>query len=122
MSFLEGLYVDVGYPRDKIQFPKIPEYFYVAWTQMLIPDRFREFVEMRYNNSARIPVAISWHKKCQKDEDWVNWFADQAGLARPIHFFHNDRSLNEVKDDKKKTNKKNQKGWNKGSTEQLFGA
>jgi hypothetical protein len=122
MSFLEGLYVDVGYPRDKIQFPKIPEYFYVAWTQMLIPDRFREFVEMRYNNSARIPVAISWYKKCQKDEDWVNWFADQAGLARPLHFFHNDRSLNEVKDDKKKTNKKNQKAWNKGSTEQLFGA
>jgi hypothetical protein len=77
---------------------------------------------MRYNNSARIPVAISWYKKCQEDEDWVNWFADQAGLARPLHFFHNDRSLNEVKDDKKKTNKKNQKGWNKGSTEQLFGA
>lgn len=122
MSFPEGLYVDVGHPRDKIQFPKTPEFFYVAWTQMLIPDRFREFVEMRYNNGARIPVAISWYKKCQEDEDWVNWFADQAGLARPLHFFHNDRSLNEVKDDKKKTNKKTKKEWNKDSTERLFGA
>lgn len=122
MSFPEGLYVDVGHPRDKIQFPKTPGFFYVAWTQMLIPDRFREFVEMRYNNGARIPVAISWYKKCQEDEDWVNWFADQAGLARPLHFFHNDRSLKEVKDDKKKTNKKTKKEWNKDSTERLFGA
>ena len=118
MSYLEGLYVDVGYPRDKIQFPKTPQFLYVAWTQMLIPDRFREFVEMRYNNSAKIPVAISWYKKCKEDEDWVNWFADQAGLARPLHFFHNESPVKEKPSKKSKT----KKGWNKDSTEQLFGA
>ena len=100
----EGLFVDVGFPRNKLPVPRIPKDLVVTWTQMLIPDRFREFVECRYNISARIPIVISWDKKRKEDEDWINWFADTAGLNRPMHFFHNDKSLNPVV--KKKTTKK----------------
>jgi len=96
MPIGEGLFVDIGLPRTKLVTPKIPKDLIVTWTQMLIPDRFREFVECRYNISARIPIVISWDKKRKEDEEWINWFADAAGLERPLHFFHNDKSLNPV--------------------------
>jgi hypothetical protein len=52
------------------------------------------------------------------DEDWVNWMADQAGLPRPLHYFHNDSRMSHKSD---KTIKKESKKWNQDSTGQLFG-
>lgn len=119
MNSYYGLFIDVGYPKDKPPYPKNLPFPYVNWTQMLIPDRFREFVNMRYENGSGVPCVISWYKKMQKDEDWVNWFADQAGLPRPLHFFHNNQSLN--RHTGKSGKAKNKKSWNSDSTEQLFG-
>jgi hypothetical protein len=118
MSQYQALFVDVGFPKDKPPYPKNLPFPYVDWTQMLIPDRFREFVTMRYDNGGYLPCAISWHKKMKADEEWVNWMADQAGLPRPLHYFHNDSRMSHKSD---KTIKKESKKWNQDSTGQLFG-